>query len=31
MVGLFSRAGPLLNQFAIHPRSPGRNVEAVKS
>jgi anti-sigma regulatory factor (Ser/Thr protein kinase) len=31
MVGLFSRAGPLLNQFAIRPRSPGRNVEVVKS
>ena len=31
MVGLFSRAGPLLNQYAIHPRSPSRNAEAVKS
>jgi hypothetical protein len=31
MVGLFSRAGPLLNQYAIHPRSSSRNVETVKS
>ncbi|OGO00062.1 MAG: hypothetical protein A2Y59_03255 [Chloroflexi bacterium RBG_13_52_14] len=31
MVGLFSRAGPLLNQFAIRPRTASRNVEAVKS
>jgi anti-sigma regulatory factor (Ser/Thr protein kinase) len=31
MVGLFSRAGPLLNQYAIHPRSSSRNAEAVKS
>ena len=31
MVGLFSRAGPLLNQFAIHPRTSGRSVETVKT
>jgi len=31
MVGLFSRAGPLLNQYAIHPRSSSRNAEVVKS
>ena len=31
MVGLFSRAGPLLNQYAIHPRSSSHNLEAVKS
>ncbi|OGN99983.1 MAG: hypothetical protein A2Y59_03095 [Chloroflexi bacterium RBG_13_52_14] len=31
MVGLFSRAGPLLNQFVVRPRSPGRNVETVKT
>jgi hypothetical protein len=31
MVGLFSRAGPLLNQFAIRPRSSSRTVETVKS
>lgn len=31
MVGLFSKAGPLLNQFAIRPRNPSRSVETVKS
>jgi len=31
MVGLFSRAGPLLNQFSIRPRSSSRNVETVKA
>ena len=31
MVGLFSKAGPLLNQFAIRPRSPNRNIETAKS
>jgi hypothetical protein len=31
MVGLFSRAGPLLNQFAIRPRTASRTVETVKS
>lgn len=30
MVGLFSRAGPLLNQFVVRPRSPGRSVEVAK-
>ena len=31
MVGLFSKAGPLLNQFAIRPRSSSRTGETVKS
>jgi hypothetical protein len=31
MVGLFSKAGPLLNQFSVHPRGSSRNVEAVKT
>jgi hypothetical protein len=31
MVGLFSKAGPLLNQFTIRPRYPSRSVETVKS
>jgi hypothetical protein len=31
MVGLFSKAGPLLNQFSIRPRVSSRNVETAKS
>lgn len=31
MVGLFSKAGPLLNQFSLRPRSSSRTAETVRS
>ncbi len=31
MVGLFSRAGPLLNQYVVRPRGSARSVETVKT